>query len=217
MNYDEYSYGSAREHISERLYNGVIGGTLFWGFLVNIILVSQVNTAFLYAINPWVFIVGYFASCFLGIHIVHASQEAVLKFVGYNFIVVPFGLILNLFISQFDPDIVLIAMLVTGFVTLSMMALGMLFPAIFAKMGRVLFLSLFMTIIAQLIMLLIGFRTGIIDWIVAIIFCGYIGYDWAVANSKERTVGNAVESAASIYIDIINLFIRILAILGKKK
>ncbi len=47
-------------------------------------------------------------------------------------------------------------------------------------------------------------------------FCGYIGVDWGRANQIERTVDNAIDSAAALYLDIINLFLRILRIMSKK-
>ena len=49
-----------------------------------------------------------------------------------------------------------------------------------------------------------------------VIFSGYIGYDWARANMIPKTLDNAIDSAASLYIDIINLFIRILQILSRR-
>lgn len=55
------------------------------------------------------------------------------------------------------------------------------------------------------------------DWIVAVIFCGYIGYDWEKANRMPKPVDNAVDGAAAIYMDIINLFMRILRIFGRSK
>lgn len=214
---DSYHNEYADHEISDRAYNGIIGGALFWGFCINIILVAFINPYTLASINPWIFLIGYAASCFLGISIVHKSDDAIVKFIGYNFIVVPFGLVLNIFVSQFEPDLVLVALFITGVVTLSMMTLGTLFPAVFVKMGRVLLLSLILAIVIELVMLVVGIRLGIIDWIVAIIFCGYIGYDWAKANQRPKTAGNAIESATAIYMDIINLFIRILRILGKKR
>jgi FtsH-binding integral membrane protein len=60
-------------------------------------------------------------------------------------------------------------------------------------------------------------ETGWLDWAVVLIFCGYIGYDWGKAQRQEKTIDNAVDSAAAIYMDIINLFLRILRILGRKK
>ncbi len=56
-----------------------------------------------------------------------------------------------------------------------------------------------------------------IDWVVVLIFCGYIGYDWGRANQIPKTLDNAVDSAAALYMDIINLFLRILRILGRRQ
>ena len=61
-----------------------------------------------------------------------------------------------------------------------------------------------------------GIHHGILDWIVVLIFCGYIGYDWSRANQIPKTIDNAIDSAAALYMDIINLFLRILRILGRK-
>lgn len=41
---------------------------------------------------------------------------------------------------------------------------------------------------------------------------GYIGYEWARANSIPKTVDNAIDSAA-LYI---NLFLRLVRILGRR-
>ena len=54
------------------------------------------------------------------------------------------------------------------------------------------------------------------DWIVALLFCGYIGYDWARANAIPNTLDNAIDSAAALYLDIINLFIRLLHIMSRR-
>ena len=63
----------------------------------------------------------------------------------------------------------------------------------------------------------LGIHHGIIDWIVVVIFCGYVGVDWGRANQIPKTVDNAVDSAAALYMDIINLFLRIVRILGRRK
>ncbi|HCA63484.1 MAG TPA: hypothetical protein DEP73_05025, partial [Pseudomonas sp.] len=52
--------------------------------------------------------------------------------------------------------------------------------------------------------------------IVVLIFCGYVGVDWGRANQIPKTLDNAIDSAAALYMDIINLFLRILRILGRK-
>ncbi len=44
----------------------------------------------------------------------------------------------------------------------------------------------------------------------------YIGYDIYRSQQYPKTLDNAVDSALDIYMDIANLFIRILSILGKR-
>ena len=44
----------------------------------------------------------------------------------------------------------------------------------------------------------------------SIIILGYIGYDWAKAQEKRKTLDNAVDSAVDLYLDVINLFVRLL-------
>ncbi|MFB2687196.1 Bax inhibitor-1 family protein [Shewanella mangrovisoli] len=203
--------------IGAGLYNLVIGLTLLWGFAVNYIMVSQIDPEAIASVNPWVFFIGYFASCFFGIYLFQTSSNPLVSFIGYNFVVVPFGLIINMVVSQYDPELVTEAIRITGLVTIAMMCLGTLFPAFFQKIAGVLTIALLLVIVVELIEIFI-FKThhGILDWIVVLIFCGYIGYDWGRANQIPKTVDNGVDSAAALYMDIINLFLRILRILGRK-
>ncbi|MFB2662889.1 Bax inhibitor-1 family protein [Shewanella mangrovisoli] len=203
--------------IGAGLYNLVIGLTLLWGFAVNYIMVSHIDPEAIASVNPWVFFIGYFASCFFGIYLFQSSSNPLVSFIGYNFVVVPFGLIINMVVSQYDPELVTEAIRITGLVTIAMMCLGTMFPAFFQKIAGVLTIALLLVIVVELIEIFI-FKThhGILDWIVVLIFCGYIGYDWGRANQIPKTVDNAVDSAAALYMDIINLFLRILRILGRK-
>ena len=79
-------------------------------------------------------------------------------------------------------------------------------------MGKVLFVCLTGVIVCELIFMFIVFATpSLWDFIVALIFCGYIGYDWAEAQTKAHTLDNAVDSVVDLYLDIVNLFLRILS------
>lgn len=207
---------SGDQEISPGLYNFVLGLTIVWGFVVNGVMVKNITPESIRSINSIVFFVGYFASCLFGIYLFNKSKNPFISFIGYNFVVVPFGLIINLVVAQYDPDIVLGAIRVTGFVTFFMMFMGSLFPKFFQKISGALTIALVIVIIVELVEVLI-FKThhGILDWIVAIIFCGYIGYDWGRANSIPKTYDNAIDCAAALYMDIINLFLRILRIMGR--
>jgi FtsH-binding integral membrane protein len=177
---------SSGERIGAGTYNLVIGAVLFWGFLVNWIMVRSIPYETVASINPILFLIGYIVSCLAGIAIYTKSKSPAISFIGYNLVVVPFGLIINLVVYQYDPAVVLAAML--GVIVVEVVEI-----------------------------FIFGIHHNVIDWIVVVIFCGYIGYDWARANRIPKTVDNAVDCAASLYIDIINLFIRILRIMGRKR
>ncbi len=208
---------TGEQEISPRLYNLTIGATLCWGFLVNWLMVDNISVESILAIHPLAFIIGYFASCFLGVFLFRTSSNAFVSFIGYNLVVVPFGLIINLVVSNYDSSIVLEAIQVTGLVTVVMMTLGTLFPAFFQRIIGALTIALLVVIVVEVVQVyFLDIHQQWIDWAVVMIFCGYIGYDWGRANQIPKTVDNAIDSAAALYMDIINLFIRILRILGRK-
>ncbi len=204
--------------ISAKLYNLVIGLVLCWGFLVNFLMVKYIPTETIAAINPIAFFVGYLVSCIVGVIIYTKSDNPIISFLGYNFVVVPFGFIVNLAVSRYTPDLVMDAMRITGIVTVIMMILGTLYPGFFFKIARGLFIALIIVVVVELVEVFVfGIHHDILDWAVVLIFCGYIGYDWARANSIPKTVDNAVDSAAALYMDILLLFLRILRILGRSR
>lgn len=140
-----------------------------------------------------------------------------MSFLGYNLVVVPFGLIVNLVVSRYDSALVYEAIRITALVTLGMMLLGTLFPRFFASIASALTIALLLVIVVELVeVFILGIHHGVIDWIVVLIFCGYVGVDWGRANQIPKTLDNAIDSAAALYMDIISLFLRILRILGRK-
>lgn len=208
----------SRRIISPILYNVTMGLVLIWGFGLNVILVKSIPVSSLLKIPFLIFFIGYFASCLYGIHLFKTSTNPWVSFVGFNFVVIPFGLVLNIIVSRYNPTIVAESFRITAIVTVIMMALGSAFPNFFKKIYWALTISLLAVIAVELLEVFVfKVQHGIIDWIVALIFCGYVGYDWGRANRIPKTLDNAVDSAAALYIDIVNIFVRILRILGRKK
>jgi FtsH-binding integral membrane protein len=218
MNSDVFkrTHSNAAE-LGPSMYNLVIGLTLAWGFAINWYMVKTIDPQWLASINFVVFLLAYFALCFLGVYLFNSSENPLVSFAGYNLVVIPFGLVINIVVSQYDPTLVVEAIRVTALVTFSMMVLGSIFPAFFQKIVGALTVALLLVIVVELVEIFIfGIHHGIIDWIVVLIFCGYIGYDWGRANAIPKTLDNAIDSAAALYMDIINLFIRILRIMGRR-
>ena len=206
--------------ISERAFNLIIGGTLLWGFGLNYLMVSLFGrqVAALFAgMHPLAFLIGYIALVLIGSALIRRPSPA-LSFVGYNLIAVPVGLVLCVALQGYYVETVRTAVLVTAIITLSFMIAGTLFPGFFLKLGRVLFFSLALLIVGEIVSLLFFRGTGAAyAWLGAGVYSMYIGYDWARANTCARTVDNAIDLSASLYLDIVNLFLRVLSIMGRRK
>ena len=204
--------------VSDETYNLVIGLVLCWGFLVNWLIVRYINPALILSIDFRLFLIAYFASCFFGVYLFNKSADPAVSFLGYNFVVVPFGLVVNIVVSRYSPTLVLQAIQITALVTIIMMVLGSLLPKFFQSIYHGLVVALLAVIIIELFQIFVlHIHSDWIDWVVVLIFCGYVGFDWGKANQIPKTVDNAVDSAAAIYMDIINLFVRILRILGRRR
>ncbi len=215
--YHQNTYVS-RDEITSQSYNMIIGATLLYGFVINMIMVSCCYD-FAMSLNPITFIIGYFVMALIGGFMVHKSDNPIISFIGYNFIVIPMGLCLTIIINTYAmagyESTIITAFLITAVVTLVMMGLSAVFPDFFLSIGKTLFVTLLITVIAELVLFFMGISLGVIDYIVVLIFCGYIGYDWAKANAIPKTVDNAIDSASELYVDIVNLFVRILRILAR--
>ena len=207
--------------ISERAYNLIIGGMLLWGFLLNFITVAMFGeqvAAFVSTTNPILFFIVYMALVLAGNAMIVRGGPA-LSFVGYTLIAAPIGMLVCISVQGIPASIIESAVLITAIVTLSFMIASTLFPGFFLRLGRVLLFSLLFMIVGGLISLLLfkGRSYFIYEWLGAAIFSLYIGYDWARANTCARTVNNAIDLSASLYLDIINLFLRILSIMNRNR
>lgn len=217
------AYSNA-ERISEQKFNLILGGCLLWGFLINCVLCTVFSDSIVaFADNNFVvFLIAYFVLVIAGTVMVNKSDNPTVSFIGYNLIVIPIGMIismtLSIYVAAGYASIIPVAFGITAIVTFTMMVLSSVFPAFFANntMGKILGITLLVTIIIELILMFTGVASlGIIDYLVVLIFCGYIGYDWAKANMGEKTVDKAVDAAAMLYVDIANLFLRIMRILAR--
>ena len=206
--------------ISERAFNLIIGGMLLWGFFLNFVTVAMFGrqvVRMVAGVNPLIFILVYFALVLAG-NVMISKGGAGLSFIGYTLIAAPIGIVLCISLQGVPASVVETAVLITAIVTLSFMIAATLFPDFFLKLGRVLFFSLLFMIVGSLVSMLFFHNGGytLYTWLGAGIFSLYIGYDWARANTCARTVDNAIDLSASLYLDIINLFLRIVEILSNK-
>jgi FtsH-binding integral membrane protein len=211
------THANPNDIISDRAYNAVIGAVLLWGFAMNWVTVQLISPAVFTVVPPLVFLIGYVVCTFAGIYTFQKSSNPLVSFLGYNLVVGPIGLLLVLALAGVPALIVYRALIATAGVTGTMMMLGTLFPAFFLGLGRTLFIALVIGLLAQLGLMLFGMGVPtFFDGLFVLIFSGYIGYDWARANRLPKTLDNAIDSAAALYLDIINLFLRLLRMMRRR-
>lgn len=212
-----YAYageGRMLGELSGRAYNLILGGTLLWGFLVNAVICLFFRDA-VFAIPPTVLLIGYLICAVVGVMMSVRSKSPAVSFIGYNLVVLPLGAVLTVLVSAYDPDVVLLTMLVTSIVVLGITVLSTAFPRLFLSMAPALGITLLLVLIANLVCALIGLAPAWLDWVVTLIFCGYVGFDYSRAQTKLKTLDNAIDSACELYVDIVNIFIRLLAIMNR--
>ncbi len=210
--YNNVTVKTAEPEIA-KTYWATLGIVLTIGFGINYLMVTQIPAEVVMAINPVVLIVGYLVSAICGIILSKVSDNPLISFIGYLMVVVPVGVILVPFVQNLDPEITEKAALFTALLSAIMAAGGSMFSNFFKSIGGVLFWALLGSIVAEIVMLMLGYHLAIMDWIVAAIFMGFIGYDYAMALEDEPTMDAAVDRAVSLYLDIINLFVRIASIM----
>jgi len=214
------TYQSQAQELSESKYNLLIGATLTWGFGLNYLMMKLLGTSVLnimYGAGALPFLLAYFVLVMVGNSMVR-SFDPVKCFIGYNLIAVPVGMVALSATIFYDPTIVVRAVLCTAVITLSMMIASSIFPHLFARYAPALSFALLAVVIVELAATLI-FRADltILDWVVVGIMSMYIGYDWVRANSVQRTAANAIAAASALYMDIINIFLRLLRILARSQ
>lgn len=215
----EYETAVEGTGISASVYNLIMGGMVVYGLVVNIIM-CMTCTKLAMSMNPVVLLIGYLVLVLAGTFMVHRSRSTALRFVGYNMIVIPLGLVLSVVVQSYgglNSAIVMQAFLYTGIITGAMVLLSIAFPSFFSRIGGMLLGCLIGMLIAFIVVLLLHIDTIVIAYFGAALFSLYIGYDIWRSQQLPRTVGNAVLSACEIYVDIINLFLRLLEILGHNK
>lgn len=195
--------------LSDRMYNIVIGLILLWGFAVNAIMCIFFQDFFL-TLNFVAVSVSYFVAAIIGVCMSRFSDNPIISFIGYNLVVLPVGVVLSILLEDYTSSITQ-AFVLTTILTVLMIVIASIKPEMFASMGMTLTVCLTGVLVIELILLLLGVvAPRWWDLVVALLFCGYVGYDWSKAQDKPKTLDNAVDSTVDLYLDVINLFVRLL-------
>ena len=209
--------------LSERTYNIALGAVVLYGIIMNILIVAfgtEYAARLVSTVNPILLIVLYLGLVLAGSFISVKSHNPAISFLGYNMIVLPLGLLVALAVQGYGgigSEVVVDAFMYTLGITLVIVGMSCLLPKLFLRMGGFLFAALLGMIVVEIIAVLFFGGTNWSAYVFAGIFSLYIGYDVQKAQLYPRTLDKAVDCAIDIYLDITNLFLRILSILGNSR
>ena len=208
-------FGTEGRALSDRAFYLLIGAALLFGFFVNALEVMFLTDFFL-SWNPTVFLIVYLVMVIVGCIMSVWSRNPVISFIGYCMVVLPLGAVLSIYLPAFTYKTITSAFLVTTFLSLFMIILALVYPRVFNSIFALLGIAVLVALIYQIVAIFTGFGNNTwVDWLIVLLFSAYVGFDVSLARVRPRTVNNAVASACAIYMDLIYIFIRLVAIFGR--
>ena len=208
-------FGTEGRALSDRAFYLLIGAALLVGLIVNALEVMFLTDFFL-SWNPTVFLIVYLVMVIVGCIMSVWSRNPVISFIGYCMVVLPLGAVLSIYLPAFTYKTITSAFLVTTFLSLFMIILALVYPRVFNSIFALLGIAVLVALIYQIIAIFTGFGNNTwVDWLIVLLFSAYVGFDVSLARVRPRTVNNAVASACAIYMDLIYVFIRLVAIFGR--
>ena len=208
-------FGTEGRALSDGVFYLLIGAALLFGFFVNALEVMFLTDFFL-SWNPTVFLIVYLVMVIVGCIMSVWSRNPVISFIGYCMVVLPLGAVLSIYLPAFTYKTITSAFLVTTFLSLFMIILALVYPRVFNSIFALLGIAVLVALIYQIIAIFTGFGNNTwVDWLIVLLFSAYVGFDVSLARVRPRTVNNAVASACAIYMDLIYVFIRLVAIFGR--
>ena len=206
--------------LSRRMYHFLTGAIVAASLLV-------IGLEYTYCLsNPWIieslnlaFVIACYVVPFTGIIIIAlAGREHLgLMVVGYCMVTLTLGFLMAIVLTEYTAASIQRAILITAIIAISFATLGFAWPQLFRRIFPICMIALGIMIIIELVMMFLSIPSGWNDWIVIVIFCGLIGYDFYQAATDEPTVDNAIWHACEIYLDLINIFLRVLNITGRSR
>lgn len=208
------------DRLSGRQYNAAIGVSLAMGLAVTAAATYALKDSIgpMLDVHPVIFCVLYLIVSLIASSVIASSMGTMGAAMGYVLLCVATGGLLSGTIPYIGAGILVNAAGATAVILVIMTAASVLKPDLFRGLGGVLLAALIGTIIAELLMMFLRVsEPAFVDWIVVGIFAVYIGYDWSVALEYPRTGKHAIAAAASLYLDLINIFVRLIEIMARSK
>lgn len=206
------------DDISARTYNLFFALTTMFGVAIYGLAIGQ----FLHTKLDFWSMLGLFGVSLIGCFVAQAESVGV-KLIGLTMIAGGLGAITGPYVAHFKMASVIDVAFATVFITLVLGLVGWVYPKSLSHWGGLLFVALIGLILVQVFLPLIYYFLGLplkglftfLDWVGVILFSGFIVFDFNRAQELPKTTDNAISAGINVFLDVANLFIRLLALFGQ--
>lgn len=207
--------------ISVRTYNLIMAGLILLGFVVmgaGSLWTKTLTFQLFAAEHPFVLLFAPLIGSIAGIVMMSSAasrQSTALSLAGFAVFVASFGIMAGAALSAYDLPTINAAFFATAAITGVAGIVGVAFPSFSRRLGGILTGVLLAVIVVELVLLVMHVDQTVTDYLVVALFAGFIAYDFNRAARLEPTVPNAVISASNLFLDIINILLRLLRIFSR--
>lgn len=152
-----------------------------------------------------------------------ASKSPIVSFIGVTITGFLLGIFVGPVLAYYNVSTIIYALQTTVAITVVMSIFGILFPRFVQKIGGLLLVGLLVITVSywgQFFFSLFGVNSTILfavtDMLAVFVFSGLIWFEWSRALSLPRTLDNAIDASGGIAIDVVNLFMVLLRIFGRR-
>ena len=207
--------------ISVRAYNLIMAGLILIGFTVmgaGSMWARTLSFQLMLANNFLLLGFGPLIASIVGIIMMSVAagrQSTGLSLTGFAVFVAGFGITAGVGLASYGLPTINTAFFATAGITAVAGIAGLMFPVFFRRIGGILLSVLIGVVLVEIVLMFMGVSQTVTDWIVVAVFSGFIAYDFNRAASLEPTVPNAVLSASNLFVDIVNILLRLARIFSR--
>ena len=172
----------------------------------------------------WLFFIAVLVISIVGIIIALKSENPIVSLIGYAMITIPFGLMLGPIVAMYTAASVVKVLFLTTAIVVILGIVGAVIPDSLdgwagPLLGLLLLLLLgdFIVPFAGVFGIPINTAMTVLDWAGVLLFGVLVIFDLNRAMHIPYTMDNSIDSAIGSYLDFINIFIRLLSLVGKKR
>lgn len=214
-------FRQGENELSKNAFSGLI---CFWVLVGIAVAMACASIA-----KDWTFMVNWFGVIvvllvgFFGVYINKTSNVPLVSFVGYMLVVVPLGLFSGPAVAHYTAASIVSVLFVTSVLVAALGVVGAVIPEDLSGFGSYLFGGLIVLLVGYFVVPLAAFfglpiekALTWLDWAGIALFSFYVVYDWNKAMRVPYTRDNAIDFALEIWLDWMNIFLRLLGQTGRR-